>query len=94
MRDEQRDQPRSVFAPYVNERHCSNCSIYSECWPASNDLIMQLFPPRFVNRGASWNERRLDDYMKRIYGGICGNFVMNHHNVDLNKMDIDKQWDK
>jgi hypothetical protein len=55
---------------------------------------MQLFPPRFVNRGASWNERRLDDYMKRIYGGICGNFVMNHHNVDLNKMDIDKQWDK
>lgn len=89
MRDEQQEQPRSVFAPYVNERHCSNCTRYNECWAVGTEVY---FPAGFHER-ERWSLPRVSDYMKRIYGGICGDFVMHPVNVELNKKDI-QGWDK
>lgn len=94
MRDEQQDHLEQLrglrFSPYVNERHCSNCNMYGLCWTPGTEVY---FPGNFIER-EGWPLPRVSDYMKRIYGGICNNFVMNRINVDLNKMDIDKQWDK
>ena len=98
VRDEQQEQRniglrlRAIArtVPFINERHCSNCEDYHICWVASGWLGN---PELFAHR-EGWPQTRVEDHLKRTWGGICGNFVLDPHNVDLNKMDTDKQWDK
>ena len=93
MRDEQQEHRVNSFAPYPNERHCSNCEGLAGCWSRDNEALPPWRPVRFALR-EGWPAARESDYLKRIHGGICANFVMHGHvNVELNKVDP-RGWDR
>jgi creatinine amidohydrolase/Fe(II)-dependent formamide hydrolase-like protein len=73
-------------APFVNERHCSNCNNLAACWSRDSEALPPWRPIRFALR-EGWDTVRESDYLKRIHGGICENFVMHHVNIELSDVD-------
>jgi len=63
---------------FQNERHCFNCSHYTdlEC----TNLISA--PSQFIQK-PSFDERRLAVYLGRSFGGICAAFTLKG-----------KEWDR
>lgn len=77
--------PVNVFNVLTHERHCSNCSLETNCYRAYDETNPMAIPMEFGLRD-SWTIPQYNCYIKRIFGGICERFINRHVTIPASGM--------